>query len=105
MAIADDFSVDASKNIRHVSGTARYTVLAKHAWTQDMLDDASDASAGDNVSMESDNLGVRDGGRRREQGTKRIGLTDHARIVMIRQTASRPYRIRPPSIAMHWPVT
>jgi hypothetical protein len=63
MAIADDFSVDASKNIRHVSGTARYTVLAKHAWTQDMLDDASYASAGDNVSIESDNLGVLDGGR------------------------------------------
>lgn len=42
MAIGDDFSVDAvTGNIRHVSGTATYTVLELHRWLQDLADDAA----------------------------------------------------------------
>lgn len=52
MAIADDFHIDASKNIRQdtafVPGThVRYSTLALHAWTQGLADDAS--YSGDDV--------------------------------------------------------
>jgi hypothetical protein len=52
MAIQDDFSIDASKNIRQdvafVPGThTRYSTLDLHAWLQDLADDAS--YAGDDV--------------------------------------------------------
>lgn len=48
MAIAADFSVDrATGNIRHVSGSTNYTVLAFHRYLQDLADDA--AAAGDDV--------------------------------------------------------
>jgi hypothetical protein len=40
MAIGDDFSIDVSGNIRHVSGSTTYTVLAFHRWLQDLADDA-----------------------------------------------------------------
>lgn len=46
MAIKDDFEVDRTTgNIRHVSGTTNYTVLAFHRYLQDLADDA--AAAGD----------------------------------------------------------
>lgn len=46
MPIASDFSVDrATGNIRHVSGTATYSVLELHRYLQDLADDAS--AAGD----------------------------------------------------------
>ena len=45
MAIQDDFEIQADGDIRHVSGTATYTVLALHRWLQDEADDA--AAAGD----------------------------------------------------------
>lgn len=41
MAIGDDFSINSSGDIRHVSGTATYTVLELHRWLQDLADDAS----------------------------------------------------------------
>lgn len=52
MAIASDFSIDASGNIRQaaafVPGTsARYTTLELHAWLQDLADNA--AAAGDDL--------------------------------------------------------
>ena len=55
MAIADDFSVDASGNIRQatafVPGTSvRYTTLALHAWLQDLADNAA-PSGDDDVSI------------------------------------------------------
>lgn len=40
MAINDDFSVNTAGDIRHVSGTTHYTVLALHRWLQDLADDA-----------------------------------------------------------------
>lgn len=40
MAIGDDFSVDPiTGNIRHVSGTTNYSVIAFHRWLGDLLDD------------------------------------------------------------------
>lgn len=48
MPIAADFSVDrATKNIRHVSGTATYSVDQLHRWLQDLADDA--AASGDDM--------------------------------------------------------
>lgn len=40
MAIGDDFSVAVNGDIRHVSGTTRYTVLQLHRWLQDLADQA-----------------------------------------------------------------
>ena len=40
MAIADDFTVAVNGDIRHASGTTRYTVLALHRWLQDLADQA-----------------------------------------------------------------
>lgn len=53
MAIGDDFSIDASKNIRYegaaheVAGAGYYTVLEFHRWLQDLADDSS--STGDDL--------------------------------------------------------
>jgi hypothetical protein len=47
MAIADDFEVQADGDIRHVSGTAHYTVIELHRWLGDLMDDA--AAAGDDI--------------------------------------------------------
>lgn len=41
MAIGDDFSVNSSGDIRHVSGSTYYTVLQLHRWLQDLADDAA----------------------------------------------------------------
>lgn len=42
MPIATDFSIDrATGNVRHVSGTDKYTVIELHRWLQDEADDAS----------------------------------------------------------------
>lgn len=62
MAIATDFSVSSTGNIRHVSGTTVYTVLDLHAWLQDLADNA--ASAGDDdLSILSSNPSKLDGPR------------------------------------------
>lgn len=50
MAIGDDFSVNAAGDIRHVSGTATYTVLELHRWLQDLADDQQ-ASGNDLVDI------------------------------------------------------
>jgi hypothetical protein len=47
MAIGTDFEVQADGDIRHVSGTATYTVLEFHRWLQDLADDA--AASGDDL--------------------------------------------------------
>jgi hypothetical protein len=50
MPIADDFSVATNGDIRHVSGTATYTVLELHRFLQDLADDAQ-ASGNDLVDI------------------------------------------------------
>jgi len=47
MTIADDFSVAVNGDIRHISGTTNYTVLAMHRFLQDLADDAQ--AAGDDL--------------------------------------------------------
>jgi hypothetical protein len=63
MAIADDFTVGVTGDIRHASGTSVYTVLDLHQWLQDMADDASVAVSGDNVSILTANPSKLDGPR------------------------------------------
>ena len=50
MAIGDDFSVNASGDIRHVANTNTYTVLELHRWLQDLADDA-EASGNDIIDI------------------------------------------------------
>ena len=47
MAIADDFEIQADKDIRYVGSTNNYTVLELHRWLQGLADDAS--SSGDDL--------------------------------------------------------
>lgn len=47
MPIASDFSVSATGDIRHTSGSTIYSVLELHAWLQDLADDA--AFSGDDI--------------------------------------------------------
>ena len=53
MAIGNDLSVAINGDIRHVSGTATYTVLELHRWLQDLADNAS-SSGDDLVDITSD---------------------------------------------------
>jgi hypothetical protein len=62
MAIGDDFSVAANGNIRHISGTTVYSVLAVHEFLQDRADDAA-PSGDDTVSILSSNPSRLDGPR------------------------------------------
>ena len=62
MAIQDDFSVDASGNVRHTSGATVYSVLALHAWLQDLADNAS-SSGDDALSILQANPSKLDGPR------------------------------------------
>jgi hypothetical protein len=47
MAIIDDFSISATGDIRHTSGSTVYSVLELHAWLQDLADNA--ASTGNDI--------------------------------------------------------
>lgn len=59
MAIADDFTISTSGDIRYVgaahaaSGAGYYTVLELHRFLQDIADDASVAVSGDNIDITS----------------------------------------------------
>lgn len=50
MAIGDDFAIDGTGAITHVSGATNYTVLQLHRWLQDLADDAQ-ASVGDLIDI------------------------------------------------------
>ena len=62
MAISDDFSVSANGEIRHVGGATVYSVLALHAWLQDLADDAS-ATGNDLIDILAPNPSKLDGPR------------------------------------------
>ena len=62
MAIVDDFSISATGDIRHVSGTTVYSVLELHAWLQDLADDAN-AIGNDNLDILAPNPSRLDGPR------------------------------------------
>jgi hypothetical protein len=63
MAIGDDFTVASNGNVRHSGGATVYSVLELHQWLQDMADDASISTAGDEVSILSANPSKLDGPR------------------------------------------
>lgn len=44
MAINSDFSISATGDVRHVSGSTIYSVLELHQWLQDLADDAAYSS-------------------------------------------------------------
>ena len=52
MAIGDDFTVNLAGDIRHASGTTKYTVLELHRWLQDLADDP-EASGNDLIDITS----------------------------------------------------
>ena len=58
MAIGADFSIASNGDIRHVSGTDTYTVLAFHRWLQDLADQQQ-AVAGDILDITSVNPSTR----------------------------------------------
>lgn len=62
MAIDADFSISATGDIRHVSGTTVYSVLDLHAWLQDLADDAA-ASGNDLLDILAPNPSKLDGPR------------------------------------------
>jgi len=62
MTIQDDFSISLTGDIRHVSGTAVYSVLDLHAWLQDLADDAA-ASGNDLLDILAPNPSRLDGPR------------------------------------------
>jgi hypothetical protein len=49
MAIGDDFSVAVNGDIRHTGGSTNYTVLQLHRWLQDLADDASASTGGNDL--------------------------------------------------------
>jgi len=53
VAIADDFSIALTGDVRHISGTTQYTVLELHRFLQDNADNASAASADDLINITS----------------------------------------------------
>lgn len=63
MAIGTDFTVAVNGDIRHASGTTVYSTLDLHQWLQDMADDASISTSGDNVSILTANPSKLDGPR------------------------------------------
>ena len=62
MAISNDFSISATGDVRHVSGTTVYSVLALHTWLQDLADDAS-ATGNDLIDILAPNPSKLDGPR------------------------------------------
>lgn len=62
MPIASDFSISATGDVRHVSGSTVYSVLDLHAWLQDLADDAA-SSGNDLLDILSPNPSKLDGPR------------------------------------------
>ena len=62
MAIVDDFSISATGDIRHVSGSTVYSVLDLHVWLQDLADDAA-ATGNDLLDILAPNPSKLDGPR------------------------------------------
>jgi len=62
MPIASDFSISATGDIRHTSGTTVYSVLDLHAWLQDLADDAA-AGSNDLLDILAPNPSKLDGPR------------------------------------------
>lgn len=88
MAIQDDFSISATGDIRHTSGTTIYNVLALHAWLQDLADDAS-ASGNDLVDILAPNPSRLDGPRDAAVASRLNLLTSGGIVYNLDDTAAQ----------------
>ena len=88
MAIAADFSIGSTGDIRHVSGTTVYTVGDLHAWLQDVDDDAS-SSGNDLLDITGANPSKLDGPRDAAVASRLNLLTDGAVAFNIDDTAAQ----------------
>ena len=88
MAIVDDFSISATGDIRHVSGSTVYTILELHAFLQDLADDAS-ASGNDLLDILAPNQTRLDGPRDVAVASRLNLLTDVAVSFNLDDTASQ----------------
>lgn len=88
MAIQDDFSISTTGDIRHTSGTTVYSVLALHAWLQDLADDAS-ASGNDLVDILAPNPSRLDGPRDAAVASRLNLLTSGSIVFNLDDTAAQ----------------
>ena len=75
MPISTDFSITATGDIRHVSGTDVYSVLELHAWLQDLADDSA-AAGNDLLDILAPNPSKLDGPRDAAVASRLNLLTD-----------------------------
>ena len=88
MPIASDFSISATGDIRHTSGTTIYSVLELHAWLQDLADDAS-ASGNDLVDILAPNPSRLDGPRDAAVASRLNLLTSGSIVFNLDDTAAQ----------------
>jgi hypothetical protein len=88
MAIQDDFSISATGDIRHTSGTTIYSVLDLHAWLQDLADDAS-SSGNDLLDILAPNPSRLDGPRDAAVASRLNLLTSGSVVFNIDDSASQ----------------
>lgn len=88
MAIVDDFSISATGDIRHVSGTTVYTVGDLHAWLQDLADNSA-ATGNDNLDIQAPNPSKLDGPRDAAVASRLNLLTDGSIAFNIDDTAAQ----------------
>lgn len=88
MAITTDFSISATGDIRHVSGSTIYSVLDLHAWLQDLADDAA-AAGNDLLDILAPNPSKLDGPRDAAVASRLNLLTSGSVIFNIDDTAAQ----------------
>jgi hypothetical protein len=88
MTIASDFSISATGDIRHVSGTTVHSVLELHAFLQDLADDAS-ASGNDLLDILAPNPTKLDGPRDAAVASRLNLLTDGSVAFNLDDTAAQ----------------
>lgn len=88
MTITADFSISATGDIRHVSGSTVYTVLELHQWLQDLADDAAYTS-NDLVDILAPNPSKLDGPRDAAVASRLNLLTSGAIVFNLDDTAAQ----------------
>jgi len=88
MAITTDFSISATGDVLHVSGTTVYSVLELHQWLQDLADDAS-YTGNDLLDILAPNPSKLDGPRDAAVASRLNLLTSGSVIFNIDDTAAQ----------------
>ena len=88
MPIETDFSVTALGDVRHTSGTTVYSVLALHAWLQDLADNSA-ASGDDLLDILAPNPSKLDGPRDAAVASRLNLLTSGSVIFNLDDTAAQ----------------